>query len=166
MASVAHPQNPPAGGSRSSRSPSALPQLVLPPLSMLFESSQGEDRRNSRSEAPQDANGRPPADPSQREITAHLMQRWKDHQYVLGHISLARSEEYLKLQSVQRIPAVPKAESDTIFNEYFPQTAPAASVSQPAPTYPAAPAEKKKVWNLNWSPLSWLADMSAQLPIP
>ena len=45
---------------------------------------------------------------------------WKDHQYVLGHVALARSEEYLKLQSVQWIPAVPKDECDTIFNEYFP----------------------------------------------
>ena len=73
---------------------------------------------------------------------------------MLGHISLARSEEYLKLQSVQRIAAVPKDEGNTIFNEYFPQTATAASTSQPVPTNPAAPAEKKKVWNLNWSPLS------------
>jgi len=165
MASVAHPQNPPASGSRFSRPPSALPQLVLPPLSTLFESNPGEDRRNSSSDAQQDADGRPPEDPSQRKITAHLMHRWEAHKYILGHISLARSEEYLKLQSVQRIPAVPKAESDTIFNQYFPQTAPAASTSQPAPTLPAAPAEKKKVWNLNWSPLSWLADMSAHRPV-
>ena len=111
---------------------------------MRFESSQGEDRRNSRSEAPQDADGRPPADPSQREITAHLMHRWKDHQYVLGHISLARSEEYLKLQSVHRIAAVLKAERDSIFSEYFPQTAPAASSSRPALTHPAAPLKRRR----------------------
>jgi len=41
---------------------------------------------------------------------------------MLGHITLARSEEYLKLQSVQQIPVVPKDDGDTIFKEYFPQT--------------------------------------------
>ena len=46
----------------------------------------------------------------------------KDHQYVLGHVALARSKGYLKLQSVQRIPAVPKDERNTIFHEYFSQT--------------------------------------------
>ena len=91
IASDAHPQNPTAGGSRPSRPPSAQPQLVLPPLSMLFKSSQGEDRRNSSSEAQQDDDGRPPADPSLREITAHLMQRWKYHQYVLESRQLLRT---------------------------------------------------------------------------
>jgi len=93
----------------------------------------------------------------------HLMQRWKDHQYVLGHVALARSEEYLKIQSVQRIPAVPKNERDTIFHEYFPQTDTVDPNAPPA--NPAAPAKKKKVWNLNWGPLSWMADMSAQRPV-
>ena len=156
-------QNPTAGGTRHGKPPSALSPLVLPPLSMLFESSQGEGRRNSSAEEQQPDGERPPADPSQRTITAHLMQCWKDHQDVLGHIALARSEEYLKLQSVQRIPAIPKTESDTIFNEYFPQTDPVDPNAQPA--NPAAPAEKKKIWNLNWSPLSWMADMSAQRPV-
>jgi len=32
-------------------------------------------------------------------FTAHLKQRWTDHQYVFGHVALAMSEEYLKLQS-------------------------------------------------------------------
>jgi len=53
---------------------------------------------------------------------------------------------------MQRIPAVPEDERDTIFNEYFPQTDPVDPNAQPA--NPAAPAEKKKVWNLNWCPLS------------
>jgi len=56
---------------------------------------------------------------------------------------LARSEEYLKLQSLQRIPAVPKDELDTIINKYFPQTNPVDPNAQPA--NPAPPAEKKKV---------------------
>jgi len=84
---------------------------------------------------------------------------------VLSHVALARSEEYLKLQSVQRIPAVPKDEhdDDTIFIEYYPQTNPVGPNVQLA--NPAAPAEKKKVWNLNWGPLSWMAKMSAQRPV-
>ena len=79
---------------------------------------------------------------------------------MLGHVSLARSEEYVRLQSVQRIPAVPKNEWDIIFHEYVPQTdtvEPNASMANPA-----APAEKKKSWNLDWGPLSWMTDMSAQ----
>jgi len=67
-------------------------------------------------------------------------------------IRLARSEEYLKLQSVQRILAVQKDERDTIFNEHFPQTDPVDPNAQPA--NPALPAENKKLWNLNWGPFS------------
>jgi len=48
-------------------------------------------------------------------------------------------------------------------NEYFTQTDPVDPNAQPAD--PAAPAEKKKVWNLSWGPLSWVADMSAQRPV-
>jgi len=88
------------------------------------------------------------------------MQCWKDYQYVLDHVALARSEEHLKLQSVQRITAVPKDERDTIFHEHFPQTDTVDPNAPPA--NPATPAEKKKAWNLNWGPLSWMADMSAQ----
>jgi len=82
---------------------------------------------------------------------------------MLGHVVLTRSEEYLKLQSVQRIPAVSKDERDTIFYEYFPQTD-TVDPNVP-PVNPAAPAEKKKVWNLSWGPLFWMADMSAQRPV-
>ena len=129
----------------------------------LFVSNQGEGQHHSNSEAQQQAGDRPPADPSQRMITAYLMQCWKDPQYVIGHVALARSEEYLKLQSVQRIPAVPKDEWDTIFHEHFPQT---DTVNPNAlQANPAAPAEKKKAWNLSWGPLSWMADMSAQRPV-
>jgi len=114
---------------------------------MLFESSQGEDQHNTSSEAQQHDSNRPPADPNQCIITAHLMQCCKDHQYVLGHVALARSQEYLKHQSVQRIPAVPKDELDTIFHEYIPQTDPVDPNALLA--NPAAPAEMKKFWNLN-----------------
>ena len=130
---------------------------------MLFVNSQGEGQHHSNLEAQQQAGDRSPADPSQRIITAHLMQCWKEHQFVLGHVALARSEEYLKFKSVQRIPAVPKDERDMIFHEYFPQT---DNIDPNAPpSNPAAPAEKKKAWNLNWGPLSWMADTSAQRPV-
>jgi len=124
IAGPADTQNPTADGTGPSRPPSALLSLVLPTLSMLFESSQGEGRHNSSSEAQQHAGDRPPDDPSQHIITAHLMQCWKYHHYVLGHVALAQSEdsEYLKLQSVQLFPAVPKNERDTIFHQYLPQT--------------------------------------------
>jgi len=79
---------------------------------------------------------------------------------VLGHVFLALSEEYLRLESVQRIPAILKDEWDTIFYEYVPQT---DTVEPNAPmANPASPAEKKKAWNLNWGPVSWMTDMSAQ----
>ena len=113
-------QNPNADGTCHSNPPSVLPSLVLPPLSMLFVSSQGEGQHHRNLGVQLQAGDRPPADLSQRIITAHLMQCWKDHQYVLGHVTLARSEEYWKLQSVQRISVVPKDERDTIFHEYFP----------------------------------------------
>jgi len=90
------------------------------------------------------------------------MQCWKDHQYRLGRVVLAWSEEYLKLQSVQRILAVSKDARDTIFNEYFPQTDPVDPNAPPA--NPTAPAEKRKGWNLTWAPLSGMVDMSSQRP--
>jgi len=79
---------------------------------------------------------------------------------VPGHVELERSEEYSKLHSVQRIPVVSKDERDTIFHKYFPQTDTVDPNAPPANS--AAPAEKKTVWNLNWGPLSWMADMSAE----
>jgi len=91
------------------------------------------------------------------------MQCWKDHRYVLGHVALTWSEEHLKLQSMQRITEVPKDEHGTIFHEHFLQTDPVDPNAPPA--NPAAPAEKKNGWNLNWAPLSWMADMSTQIPV-
>jgi len=119
---------------------------------MLFMSSQGEGQHHRNLGVQLQAGDRPSADPSQSIITAHLMQCWKDHQYVVGHVVLARSEEYLKLESMQRIPAAPKDERDTILHEHFPQTDTVDSNAPPA--NPAAPAEKKKTWNLDWGPLS------------
>jgi len=129
-----------ADGTGHRNPPSALPSLVLPPLPVLFVSSQGEGQHHSNSGAQQQAGDHPPADPRQRIITAHLMQCWKDHQYVLGHVALARSEEYLKFQGVQRIAAVPKDERGTIFHEHSPQT---NTVDPNAPPANPAPAEKR-----------------------
>jgi hypothetical protein len=81
----------------------------------------------------------------------------------LGHVALAQSEEYFKLQSVQRIPAVPKDERDTIFTGYFLQIDPVDPNAQPA--NPAAPAEKKKVRSFNWGPLGWLTCMLKDLSL-
>jgi len=64
LAGPADTQHPTAGGTRPSKPPSVLPSLGLPPLSMLFESSQEEDRQNSSSEAQQHDGNHPPADPS------------------------------------------------------------------------------------------------------
>jgi len=156
-------QNPTADGTGHSKPPLALLSLVLALLSMLFVSSQGVGQHHSSSAAQQQACDRPPGDLSQFIITAHFMQCWKNHQYVLGHVALEQSEEYLKLQSVQQIPAVPEDEHDTIFHEYFPQTGTVNPNAPPA--NPAAPAEKKKGSNLTWGLLSWVADMSAQRPV-
>jgi len=52
----------------------------------------------------------------------------------------------LKVQSKQQIPAVPIDERNTILHEYFPQ-ADTVDANAP-PANPAAPALKKKVYNL------------------
>jgi len=66
-------QNPNADGTRHGNPSSALLSLVLPPLSMLFVSSQGEGQHHRNSEAHQQAGDCPPADLSLHIITAHLM---------------------------------------------------------------------------------------------
>jgi len=78
IAGPASTQNPTANGTGHSKPPLTLPSLVLPLISMLFVSSQGEGQHHSSSEAQQQAGDCPPADPSQRIITAHLIQCWKD----------------------------------------------------------------------------------------
>ena len=62
-----------ANGTGHCNLPSALLSLVLPPLSMLFVSSQGEGQHHRNSEAHQQAGDCPPADLSLHIITAHLM---------------------------------------------------------------------------------------------
>ena len=51
------------------------------------------------------------------------MRCWPSHQYVLGDISLTRSEQTLSLQSSQRFKACPTDPNDTIFGLHFPTPA-------------------------------------------
>ena len=60
-------------------------------------------------------NAKAPSVPAQRVITAHLMSLWPSHQYVIGDISLTRSEQTLGLQSSQPFKACPADPDDTIF---------------------------------------------------
>jgi len=76
---------------------SAVPPLTLLPHTLLY-SSQTVDSNL-------DGNAKAPSVPAQRVITAHLMRFWPSHQYVLGDISLTRSEQTLGLQSSQRFKA-------------------------------------------------------------
>ena len=72
-------------------------------------------------------NAKAPSMPAQRVITAHLMRLWPSafvaHQYVIGDISLTRSEQTLGLQSSQRFKACPADPDDTIFGLHFPTPA-------------------------------------------
>jgi len=54
-----------------------------------------------------------------------------------------------------------KDEWDTIFHQYFPQTDTVDPNAPPA--NPAAPAEKKKAWNLNWGSLSEVGRLTCLL---
>jgi len=93
--------------------------------------------------------------PAQRVITAHLMRLWPSHQYVLGDISLTRSEQTLGLQSSQRFKACPADPDDTIFGLHFPTAATDSQVQ-------ADPSLKEKVWHLTWMPLAFLASLRPQ----
>ena len=73
IAGPADSQIPPTGGARPSKPPSALASLVLPPLSMLFESSQGKGRRSGNLEAQQNDCGRPPAESVANHCAHHAV---------------------------------------------------------------------------------------------
>ena len=70
-------------------------------------------------------NAKVPSVPAQRVITAHLMRLWPSHQYVIGDISLTRSEQTLGLQNSHRFngKACPTDPDDTIFGLHFPTPA-------------------------------------------
>jgi len=93
--------------------------------------------------------------PPQRVITAHLMRLWPSHQYVLGDISLTRSEQTLGLQTSQRFKACPADPDDTIFGFHFPTPATDSQVQ-------TDPSLKEKAWYLTWMPLAFLARLRPQ----
>jgi len=93
--------------------------------------------------------------PAQRVITAHLMRFWPSHQYVLGDISLTRSEQTFGLQSSQRFMACPTDPDDTIFGLHYPTPATDSQVQ-------ADPSLKEKAWYLTWMPLAFFASLRPQ----
>jgi len=105
----------PAANAPQSASRNVVPPLTLLPFTLLY-SSQTVDSNL-------DGNAKAPSVPAQRVITAHLMRFWRSHQYVLGDISLARSEQTLSLQSSQRFKACPTDPNHTIFVLHFPTPA-------------------------------------------
>jgi len=100
-----------AANAPQSASRNVVPILTLLPLIPLY-SSQTVDSNL-------DGNAKAPSIPAQRVITTHLMHFWPSHQYVLGDISLTRSEQTLSLQSSQRFKACPADPDDTIFGLHF-----------------------------------------------
>jgi len=83
------------------------------------------------------------------------MHFWPSHQYVLGDISLTRSEQTLGLQSSQRFKFFPTDPIDTIFGLHFPTPASDTQVQ-------ADPSLKEKTWHLTWMPLAFLASLRPQ----
>jgi len=83
------------------------------------------------------------------------MRFWPSHQYVLGDISLTRSEQTLGLQRSQRFKACPTDPNDTIFGLHFPTPATDSQVQ-------ADPSLKEKAWHLTWMPLAFLASLLPQ----
>jgi len=63
----------------------------------------------------------------------------------------------LEMQRAQRFPACPPNPDTSVFAELFP-----VSGSQPSPSQPNVRSEKEKQMHINWSPLTFLSDPSAQ----
>jgi len=124
----------PAANAPQSASCNVVPPLTLLPLILLLSSHTVDSNL--------DGNTKPPSVPALRVITAHLMHFWPSHQYVLGDLSLTRSEQTLSLHSSQRFKACPTDPDDTIFGVHFP-TPPTNSQVQ------ADPSLKEQVWHLS-----------------
>jgi len=138
--------NPPANAPQSASSNVVSP-LTLLPLTLLY-STQTVDSNL-------DGNAKAPSVPAQRVITAHLMRCWPSHQYMLGNISLTRSEQTLGLQSSQRFKACPTDPDEPIFCLHFPTPATDSQVQ-------ADPSLEEKTWHLTWMPLAFLASLRPQ----
>jgi len=137
----------PAANAPQSASRNVVTPLTLLPLTLLY-STQTVDSNL-------DGNAKVPSVPAQRVITAHLMRLWPSHQYVLGEISLTRSEQTLGLQSSRRFKACPADPDDTNFGLHFPTPATDTQVQ-------ADPSLKEKAWHLTWMPLASLASLRPQ----
>jgi len=85
----------PAANALQSASSNVVPPLTLLPLTLLYS--------KQKIDSNLDGNAKAPSVPAQ----AHLMRLWPSHQYVLGDITLTRSEQTLGLQSSQRFKACP-----------------------------------------------------------
>ena len=105
----------PAANASQSASRNVVPPLTLLPLTMLYGT--------QTVDSDLDGNAKAPSVPAQCVITAHLMRCWPSHQYVLGDISLTRSEQTFGIQSSQRFKACPTDPNDTIFGLHFPTPA-------------------------------------------
>jgi len=139
----------PAADAPQAASCNVVPPLTLLPLTLLY-STQTVDSNL-------DGNTKAPSVPAQRVITAHLMRFWPSHQYVLGDISLTRSEQTLGLQSSQCFKACPTDPDDTIFGLHFPTPATDSQAQ-----VQADPSPKEKAWHLNLMPLAFLARLLPQ----
>jgi len=89
----------PAANAPQSAFSNVVPPLTLLPLILLYNTQTVDSNL--------DGNAKAPSVTAQRVITAHLMRCWPSHQYVLGDISLTRSEQTVGLQSSQRFKTCP-----------------------------------------------------------
>jgi len=83
------------------------------------------------------------------------MRLWPSHQYVLGEISLTRSEQTLGLQRSQCFKTCPSDPDDIIFDVHFPTLTTDSQVQ-------ADPSLKGKAWHLTWMPLAFLTNLRPQ----
>jgi len=137
-----HAANDPQSASRND-----VPPLTLLSLTLLYSTQTADSNL--------DGNPKALSVPAQRVITAHLMHLWLSHKYVLGGISLTRSEQTLGLRSSQHFKLCPADPDDIIFGLHFPTLATDSQVQ-------ADPSLKEKVWHLTWMPLAVLASLRPQ----
>jgi len=81
---------------------------------------------------------------------------WPSHQYLIGDISLIRSEQSLGLHNFQRLKVCPADPDYTILGMHFP-TPPTDSQIQADPSL-----SKEKTWHLNQMPLAFLTGFRPQ----
>jgi len=144
------PSSQPSVGSRN---PPQLPSpLTLPQLRMLFQSTHEKCQGADASAEPDE---RTTTSPLQRTLTAQIMGLWAKHNGAVEHIGVKRPVEMLEIQRAQCFTACPPNPDTSVFAELFTASLPAASQSN-------ARSEKEKQMHMNWNPLAFLLDFSAQ----